>query len=85
MLNALNAISARSSLVDVPPWTNKWLLAAACAGILQQVGLLYVPALNSLFGTAPLGREELLAVVALSLPVVLIDEAFKRSMQSSER
>ncbi|KAJ1621043.1 hypothetical protein T492DRAFT_847346 [Pavlovales sp. CCMP2436] len=87
MLNALNVISTSASLVQVPPWANRWLLAAAGAGVAQQLLLLYVPALNRLFGTAPLARDELLAVLALSLPVIALDECFKawsRSRVSDE-
>jgi Ca2+ transporting ATPase len=84
MLNALNAISAKSSLLTVPPWHNRWLLAAAAAGVVQQLGLLYVPQLAELFGTAPLSAQELSVVVALSLPVLLIDEAFKARARAAD-
>uniref|UniRef100_A0A7S4B819 Cation-transporting P-type ATPase C-terminal domain-containing protein n=1 Tax=Chrysotila carterae TaxID=13221 RepID=A0A7S4B819_CHRCT len=77
MLNALNAISEDESLLSVPPWANKWLLAAVCAGVLQQALILSLPPIAALFEVAPLSPSEWAVAASLSMPVVLIDEAFK--------
>lgn len=77
MLNALNAVSETSSLLAIPPWANRWLVAAIALGLAQHAAILYVPALASLFSVAPLEASDWAAVLVLSAPVLLLDEAFK--------
>jgi Ca2+-transporting ATPase len=77
MLNALNAISENGSLLQLPPWANPWLLLAVSLSIAQHLAILYVPSLAAIFGVAPLSSEEWLAVLACSVPVVLLDEVLK--------
>lgn len=77
MLNSLNAISEDGSLLRTPPWANGWLLLAIALSLGQHAAILYVPPLASVFGVAPLGGEELLAILSASFPVLLLDEALK--------
>jgi len=78
MLNACNALSESASLLDLPPWSNRYLVMAISVSVLLHLTILYVPWFNAVFGVAPLGVDEWLAVVWLSVPVVLIDEVMKR-------
>ena len=80
MFNALNALSEDGSLFlpgGTPPTANPWLLAAIALSLALHALILYVPVLAGVFGTAPLGGGEWLAVLLLSAPVVLLDEALK--------
>ena len=77
MFNALNALSENSSLLRLPPWSNRWLLAAIAMSMALHAFILYVPPAALLFSVAPLGAREWRAVTLLSAPVILVDEALK--------
>lgn len=77
MLNAFNALSENQSLLDIYPWSNKYLLMAVGTSVTLHLIILYIPALNGIFGTAPLTFEEWCAVISFSAPVILVDEVLK--------
>ena len=74
-----HALSARSDLplIQVPPFSNPWLLWAVVLTSGLQMVLLYVPALARFFGTQPLSGHELLICVAFSLLLFLYLELEK--------
>lgn len=77
MFNALNNISENSSLLVIPFWDNKWLLAAIAVSIFLHCLIMYVPGLALLFGITHLNAAEWWCVVMLSAPVILVDEVLK--------
>lgn len=77
MANALNSLSENESLLRLGPQKNPILLAAISLSLLLHYLILYVPSLALIFGVSPLNREEWLAVIGLSLPVLFIDEILK--------
>ena len=77
MFNALNALSENGSLLQLPPWTNMWLIGGISLSMLLHVMILYTPALAPVFSVVPLTAYEWKAVVFLSFPVILVDEALK--------
>jgi Ca2+-transporting ATPase len=77
MFNSLNALSEDGSLLTMPPWVNPWLLLAMSVSFGLHFLILYVPFLAQVFGIVPLSVNEWLLVVAVALPVVLIDEVLK--------
>jgi len=77
MLNAFNALSEAESLLDVVPWTNKYLLMAVSLSISLHLFIVYVPACQHIFGVAALSLDEWGAVWWFSAPVILIDEILK--------
>ncbi|CAN6877498.1 unnamed protein product [Brassica oleracea] len=77
MFNSLNALSQDGSLVSMPPWVNPWLLLAMAVSFGLHFVILYVPFLAQVFGIVPLNLNEWLLVLAVSLPVILIDEVLK--------
>jgi Ca2+-transporting ATPase len=74
-----HALSARSDLplIQVPAFSNPWLLWAVLLTSGLQLLLLYVPALAGFFGTRPLGLQELLVCVGFSLLLFLYLELEK--------
>jgi Ca2+-transporting ATPase len=74
-----HALSARSDLplIQVPPFSNPWLLWAVVLTSGLQLLLLYVPVLSQFFGTQPLAGQELLICVAFSLLLFLYLELEK--------
>jgi len=87
MLNALNALSEDSSLLQMPPWANPWLLVAMAFSIGLHMVILYVPMAAQVFSIVPLTLNDWIVVMAFSMPVILIDELLKmvgRAMQRAE-
>jgi len=91
MFNTCNALSENLSILAVPPWTNPWVIIAIFTSFMLHFVILYVPFFGSLFKVAPLNSAEWTAVVAISFPVILIDEIMKfvgrrlRASQEQER
>lgn len=77
MFNSLNALSEDGSLLTMPPWVNPWLLVAMSVSFGLHFLILYVPFLAQVFGIVPLSFNEWLLVLAVALPVILIDEILK--------
>lgn len=77
MFNSLNALSEDSSLLTMPPWVNPWLLLAMSVSFGLHFLILYVPFLAQVFSIVPLSLNEWLLVLAVSFPVILIDEVLK--------
>ncbi|XP_058098983.1 calcium-transporting ATPase 4, endoplasmic reticulum-type-like [Magnolia sinica] len=77
MFNSLNALSEDGSLLTMPPWVNPWLLLAMTVSFGLHFLILYVPFLTKVFGIVPLSLNEWLLVLAVTLPVILIDEVLK--------
>jgi len=77
MLNALNSLSENQSLLVMPPWTNSFLVGAICLSMALHFMILYVDVMSVIFQITPLNLEEWVAVIKMSFPVILIDEALK--------
>ncbi|KAL8388369.1 hypothetical protein RB595_009289 [Gaeumannomyces hyphopodioides] len=77
MFNAMNALSSSESLLTLPLWENMMLVYAIGLSMALHFALLYTPVLQSLFSILPLNRLEWKAVLYISAPVILIDEALK--------
>ena len=77
MLNALNALSERNSLLEVQPWVNKWLILAIVVSMGLHFAILYTPWLSTAFGVVPLSIDDWLLVLLFSLPVIPLEEALK--------
>ena len=64
------------------PWriglfTNRWVIAGVTVQALAQLALTYLPGMNAVFGTAPIGVEtwlRILAVATLAAAVVAVDK-----------
>ncbi|KAJ4969895.1 hypothetical protein NE237_002994 [Protea cynaroides] len=88
MFNSLNALSEDGSLLTMPPWVNPYLLVAMSVSFSLHFLILYIPFLAQVFGIVPLSFSEWLLVLAVALPVILIDEVLKfvgRCMSASRR
>ncbi|KFY36342.1 hypothetical protein V494_05091 [Pseudogymnoascus sp. VKM F-4513 (FW-928)] len=77
MLNAMNALSSSESLLTLPLWENMMLVYAIALSMALHFALLYTPFLQTLFSILPLNLNEWYAVLAISAPVILIDEVLK--------
>ncbi|ORY23421.1 calcium-transporting ATPase [Naematelia encephala] len=77
MFNACNSLSENESLFVLPLWTNPYLVASIALSMGLHFMILYVPFFRALFQITPLNWAEWGAVLAISAPVVLIDEVLK--------
>ncbi|KAH7623060.1 putative Calcium-transporting ATPase 3, endoplasmic reticulum-type [Nannochloris sp. 'desiccata'] len=77
MFNALNALSENCSLLEIPPWSNPWLLGAIAVSVLLHLLILYVAPLATMFSVTALSWAEWKMVLWLSAPVILVDEVLK--------
>jgi len=66
-----------NSLLQMPPWSNPWLLAAMALSFGLHCVILYVPALAAIFSIVPLSANEWALVLLFAAPVCLIDEVLK--------
>ena len=77
MFNALNALSENNSLLQLPPWSNLWLLAAIAVSMLLHIFIMYTPPIAKIFTVTALSGSEWAAVFWLSFPVIIVDEVLK--------
>ena len=77
MFNALNALSENESLLRFGPHKNPWLLLAIALSFVQHFAILYIPWFNGVFGVSPLTWAEWQLVLAVSFPVIVLDEVLK--------
>ncbi|KAG2418486.1 sarcoplasmic/endoplasmic reticulum calcium ATPase [Aspergillus terreus] len=77
MLNAMNALSSSESLLSFGLWNNMMLVYAIILSMTLHFAILYIPALQALFSILPLDWTEWKAVLAISAPVIFLDEALK--------
>ena len=77
MFNAMNALSSSESLLQLPLWKNMKLIYAICLSMILHFAILYIPVLQGVFSIEALGWDEWYAVLWISAPVILVDEALK--------
>jgi Ca2+-transporting ATPase len=76
-MNVFNFRALHAPMRVVGFFSNPWLLGAWSATIGLQVAVVYVPFLQNAFNTVPLGLEDWLWILAVSLPVFFIGEVVK--------
>ncbi|KAL2828703.1 hypothetical protein BDW59DRAFT_42879 [Aspergillus cavernicola] len=77
MLNAMNALSSSESLLTFGLGNNLMLVYAITLSMTLHFAILYIPFLQGLFAILPLDWAEWKAVLAISAPVIVIDEILK--------
>jgi Ca2+-transporting ATPase len=76
-MNVFNFRALHAPMRVIGFLSNPWLLGAWSATIGLQIAVVYVPFLQNAFDTVPLGLEDWLWILAVSLPVFFIGEAVK--------
>lgn len=79
--------SLRGSVFEVGLFTNKWIFVGIGALLLLQLAFVYLPFMNFLFHTAPLGAAEWLLAALFGLvvlPVVGLEKRWRRRAESGQ-
>ena len=71
-LYLFNCRSLRYSMFRLGVFSNHWLILGVATMVLLQVLFTYSPAMNTLFGSAPLGYYEWAWILAGSLMIYLV-------------
>ncbi|HEY3375526.1 MAG TPA: cation-translocating P-type ATPase [Candidatus Aquicultor sp.] len=77
LLHSLNYRTAATTLFSREVFLNRYLLIAIAGSFALQLVIIYVPFLQSLFNTRPLGVNEWLVVLAAILPAMIIIDVTK--------
>ncbi|MFC0265742.1 cation-translocating P-type ATPase [Alloscardovia macacae] len=81
LFNALASRSATQSAFS-GLFTNMWLWGAMALSIVLQLFVIYVPVLNSAFGTTPLDAHQWLEAMGLAAAVLVLSELYKLIMRA---
>lgn len=75
--NAWNCRSRSKPFFKIGFFSNKWLLAATSFVLLLQLAVVYVPFMQKLFNTTSLALHDWFLVLAVSVPILIIEEIRK--------
>jgi Ca2+-transporting ATPase len=78
VFNAYSSRSLEESVLRMNPSGNKKLILGIAASLLALLAVVYVPFMQSIFGTTPLQPESWGMILAVSLLVVLVAEVLKK-------
>ena len=84
LFNAIASRSARQSAF-VGLFSNKWLWGAIGLSVVLQLVVIYVPFLNSAFGTTPFGPWAWVECICLAAVVLIASEIYKAIMRAIDR
>ena len=84
LFNAIASRSARQSAF-VGLFSNKWLWGAIGLSVVLQLVVIYVPFLNSAFGTTPLGPWAWVECICFAAVVLIASEIYKAIMRAIDR
>lgn len=82
LFNVFNARSERTSAFS-HMFTNRWLWLAVMLGVVLQVAVIYIPALNTAFGTTPLRFADWMVALGVASIVFWGEEIKKLVMQAA--
>lgn len=77
LIKALSAISLNTSIFQMPPWRNRWLIPGVVLPAMCHIALLYIPSLSHVFGLVPLTKQDWKMVFLFSSPILLLEEILK--------
>ncbi|MCU0798281.1 MAG: HAD-IC family P-type ATPase [Candidatus Thermoplasmatota archaeon] len=83
LFNVLNCKSETETLISPRSLKNRFILLAIGACIVLQMVLLYVPFMQDLFNTVPIGMKDWAIILAVSVWILLVEEILKSSRRKS--
>jgi Ca2+-transporting ATPase len=82
MFSVFNCISLYRSIARSELGRNPFLVAAVAASLALQLAVVYIPVLNELFHTVPLGLKDWAAILGCGVLVLLLEEARKTAVRT---
>lgn len=80
----MNARTEKESVFKIGLFSNKKILFGIVAEVLILVGIIYIPVLQNIFGTAPIGVKEWLFLFTIPLPLLLLEEGRKAIVRGND-
>ncbi len=77
----LNCRSLRDSALEIGLWSNRWIYVGIFVLLVLQAGFVYLPFMNAVFGSAPLGLEawaKATLVALVVLPVISVEKRLRQ-------
>ncbi len=84
-VQAFNVRSNRLSIFQLGPLSNPYLVGAFTLVVVTLLGLIYIPPLQKIFKTVPLGLNDWLVVGALALLPLVVMEIYKFVLRAREK
>ena len=84
----LNCRSLTQSVWHIGLWSNRWIIVGIGVQALAQLALTYVPVMNRIFGTAPLGIAAWLRIIGIAIIaalVVAVEKWLRRQLKEGRR
>ncbi|MEN9489985.1 MAG: hypothetical protein RJA63_434 [Pseudomonadota bacterium] len=81
----LNCRSLKGSLLSIGLWTNITAFIGIAALLLLQLGFIYLPFMNAIFGSLPLSARDLLVATAVGmiiLPVISVEKLIRNRLDA---
>lgn len=75
--NAWNCRSESRSLFELGLFSNRWLIAVMALVLALQSAIVYVPFMRHIFKTVPLSLHDWIIIVAITAPIILMEEIRK--------
>jgi len=82
----LNCRSLRDSLMSIGLWSNMTVFMGIATLLLLQLAFIYLPFMNAIFGSLPLGARDLLVATAVGmiiLPVISVEKILRNRLRES--
>ncbi len=84
-VQAFNVRSNRLSIFQLGPFSNPYLVGAFTLVVVTLLGLIYLPPLQEIFKTMPLGLNDWLVIGALALLPLIVMEIYKFVLRAREK
>jgi Ca2+-transporting ATPase len=81
----LNCRSLKGSLLSIGLWSNMTVFIGIAALLLLQLGFIYLPFMNAIFGSLPLSAKDLLVATAVGmiiLPVISVEKMLHNRLEA---
>jgi Ca2+-transporting ATPase len=81
----LNCRSLSDSLLSIGLWSNMSVFIGIAALLLLQLGFIYLPLMNAIFGSLPLSAKDLLVATAVGmiiLPVISVEKMLRKRLEA---
>lgn len=81
----INCRSLKDSLLSIGLWSNMTVFIGIAALLLLQLGFIYLPFMNAISGSLPLGARDLLVATVvgmITLPVISVEKLLRKRLET---